>query len=288
MRVYALCNNKGGVTKTTTTVNLGYGLARHGRRVLIVDADAQCNTTYTLLGEIVEEESATLFDVIIGINRDQRNRRSLADIIVPVKQQENLFLAPGSIGLSAADILLSTVNGREKTLKRALEPLRNDFDYVLIDTPPTLGLMPVNAIVAAGSAQGQQNGLVIPICPQIYSVLGISILEDALAEMREQMEIPIPIFGVLCANVQQTNNARERLRQVQDHFGDTVLSPVVPRNEKVEEAADMQIPLYKYAPRSTGAIAYTKLTNAFMYRAGDITRDEMTTWNNEEEAKRAN
>src|SRR5260221_1243230 len=137
MRIFAFCNNKGGVTKTTTTINLGYGLARAGRRVLVVDTDAQCNTTYSLLGSMEQED--TLFDVLI-------NGSKMEDIIAPT-QQENLFLAPSSINLSAADIVMASMPGRERKLARALALVKN-FDYVLVDTPPNLGVLTVNAFIA--------------------------------------------------------------------------------------------------------------------------------------------
>src|SRR5579884_2383959 len=135
VRVITASNNKGGVTKTTTTVNLAYGLAREGRRVLVVDTDAQSNSTYSLLGNLDQEP--TLFDVLI-------NGTKMADAVVAT-QQENLFLVPGSINLSAADLLMASAAGRERKLARALAPIKDEYDYVLIDTPPNLGVLTVNA-----------------------------------------------------------------------------------------------------------------------------------------------
>ena len=129
MRVMTLANNKGGVTKTTTTVNLAYGLARAGRQVLVIDTDAQSNSTYSLLGQLTQDD--TLFDVLF-------NNARLADIIVGTKQ-ERLYIAPSSIDLSAADLLMANATGRERKLKRALAPVAEEFDYILIDTPPNLG-----------------------------------------------------------------------------------------------------------------------------------------------------
>src|SRR4051812_44232661 len=138
VRIFSLCNNKGGITKTTTTVNLAYGLAREGRRVLVVDTDAQSNSTYSLLGDL--EREPTLFDVLI-------NGTKMADAIVPTNQ-ENLFLVPSSINLSAADLLMASAAGRERKLTRALSLVKDEFDYVLIDTPPNLGVLTVNAFMA--------------------------------------------------------------------------------------------------------------------------------------------
>jgi chromosome partitioning protein len=281
MKVYAIANNKGGVSKTTTTINLGYGLALLGYKILILDTDAQCNTTYSLLGEVeyqdeVEELTPSLYDVILGVNGDFKKKRSLREIIVSIPQQTNLFIARGSIALSAADLLLAGTNGREKILKRALDTVQDDFDFVLIDTPPTLGVLPVNAFVAAGSRDDSTNGIIIPIAPQAYSVLGIRTLENALEQMRYDIEIPIPVLGVICANAKNTKNARARLTQVKQYFGSKVFSVCVPVNEKVEEAADEQISLYQYAPSSTGAVAYTKLVNELLLRSGTINLAQAT------------
>lgn len=278
-RVYAFCNNKGGITKTTGCLQIGYELAARGYDVCVLDTDPQCNLTYSLLGDIPEGSDEwsppTLYEVILGINGDIKKRISLDKIIFPIPQQPRLFLAPGSIELSATDMRLSAVNGREKILRKALDAIEASFDYVLIDTPPTLGMLPVMACVAAGSDPDiRRNGIVIPIAPQAYSVLGIRILEDAFLQMREDMDIPLPIFGVLCSHNKRTRNAKIRLDQVIDHFGALVFPYVVPVNEAVEEAADMQQPLREYAPKSTGAIAYRKIANYFLYRSGMISKAE--------------
>lgn len=214
----------------------------------------------------------TLYDVIIGINGDQKKKRHIREVIVPIPQQENLYLAKGSIALSDMDINLSATNGREKILKRALDAIQDEFDIILIDTPPTLGLAPVNAFVAAGSQKNipgsRTNGVVIAISPQVYSVLGIRTLIGAFIQLRSALEIPLPIFGVICADVRRTKNAKKRMEQVRSFFGKAVFQTTIPQNEKVEEAADTQLPLGKYAPNSPGAKAYAALADEFLIRAG--------------------
>src|SRR5438094_33967 len=156
MRIFALANNKVGVTKTTTTVNLAYGLARSGRRVLVIDTDAQSNSTYSLLGELKQDN--TLFDVLL-------NGARLADIIVGTKQT-GMYVAPSSINLSAADLLMASIPGRENKLKRAVAQLpRDGFDYVLIDTPPNLGVLTINAFMAC-------TDVIIPIALTTYALIG--------------------------------------------------------------------------------------------------------------------
>ncbi len=273
--IYGIANNKGGVTKTTCVTQLGYALAKRGKRVLVIDADSQCNASYSLTGSIITSQSEpSLFDVVIGIHSDQNKRRALADIIIPITQQEGLYLAPGSTELVSADVYLASAPGRETILRRAIAPIIGDYDAILIDTPPTLGLIPVMAFVAAGTRDNLTNGLLIPITPQAYSVLGIGRLEQVLGTMRTNLEIPIPIFGVICSRVQRTNNANDRMNDVEEHFGSLVFTTRIPVSEKVEEAADMQMSLLDYRKGSPGAVAFAKLANELGYRAGLFSQAE--------------
>jgi chromosome partitioning protein len=253
MQVFALVNNKGGVTKTTTTINLAYGLARAGRRVLVIDTDAQSNATYTLLGKLPQED--TLFDVLF-------NNARLADIIVGT-QQERLYVAPSSIDISAADLLMANATGRERKLKRAIAPLEGEFDYVLIDTPPNLGVITVNSMIACTS-------VIIPIALTTYALIGISILEQTMQELRENMEVQIPVFGVVANLDDHTRISAEMLAAVRAHFGKLVFETVIPRNIKVEEAHNQVAILFEYAPQSTGARAYEQLVREVLQRAEGI------------------
>ena len=248
-RIFALCNNKGGVTKTTTTVNLGYGLARAGKRVLVIDTDAQSNSTYSLLGTLDQE--VTLFDVLI-------NGARISDAIVP-SSQDGLYLVPSSINLSAADLLMASAAGRELKLTRALKQV-SDFDYVLIDTPPNLGVLTVNAFMAC-------TDVIIPIALTTYALIGISILETTMQELRENLDVPLPIFGVVANLDDHTRLSTDVLSAVREHFGELLFDSVIPRNIKVEEAHNQIACLFDYAPTSTGAVAYTKLVKEVIERA---------------------
>lgn len=250
MHIFTLANNKGGVTKTTTTVNLAYGLARAGRRVLVVDTDAQSNSTYSLIGRL--DSDTTLFDVLL-------NGARMADIITGTKQ-ERLYLAPSSIDLSAADLLLASAPGRELKLKRALAPVAREFDYILIDTPPNLGVLTINAFIAC-------TDVIIPIALTTYALIGISILEKTMQELRDNLDVQLPIFGVVANLDDHTRMSADVLNAVREHFGELVFKTIIPRNIKVEEAHNQITSIFEYAPASTGARAYESLIQEVLKRA---------------------
>ncbi len=250
MRIFTLANNKGGVTKTTTTVNLAYGLARAGRQVLVIDTDAQSNSTYSLLGQLTQDN--TLFDVLF-------NNLRLADIIRGTKQ-EGLYVAPSSIDLSAADLLMANATGRERKLKRAIALIENEFDYILLDTPPNLGIITINAFIAC-------TDVIIPIAFTTYALIGITILERTMQELRDNLEVQLPIFGVVANLDDHTRMSTDVLAAVREHFGSLVFQTVIPRNIRVEEAHNRITNVFDYAPDSTGAKAYTQLVSEVMQRA---------------------
>lgn len=251
--VISLQNVKGGVTKTTSSVNIATGLARTGRRVLLIDVDPQSNSTYTLIGILSDAQEGTLYEVII-------DNKPLASIIKPT-QVANLSIAPGTIELSSADLLLAPRPGREWQLQRALEPLQDEYDYVIIDTPPTLNLLSVNSLAAC------TTGFILPVALDLYAFIGIRLLENTLADLRQNLRVPIPMLGVLAALKDNTIESRERLQAVQDYFKAKVFETVIPRNIVVAEANDPQRDnLYEYAPKSAGAQAYTKLVEEIIAR----------------------
>jgi chromosome partitioning protein len=253
-RIFTLCNVKGGVSKSTSTVNIAYGLAYSGYKVLIVDMDPQCNSTYTITGTLNEDGDGedTLYDVLIP-----KEQRDINEIILPT-QHENLFLAPGSIWLSSADLQIGGLPNREKRLSKALRAV-SGYDFILIDTQPSLGLLTVNAMIAA-------TDLIIPISLTIYGLLGIRLLNVSLNDLRQNMELPMPILGVVACLGDNTRNSKDRLNQVKEYFGDKVFQTVIPRNIKVEESNDQAISLFDYAPGSTGAKAYATLVKEIIER----------------------
>lgn len=248
MHKLVLANNKGGVAKTTTTVNLAYALARSGYKVLVVDVDAQSNTTYTLLGRLVEDN--TLFDVLI-------EGKDIHEIIQHTKTP-NLHIAPSSIDLSAADLLMASTPGRERKLTRALARI-DIYDYVIIDTPPNLGVLTVNALVAA-------SGVIIPVALTTYALIGIGMLEKTIQELRDNLDVSLPVLGVVASMDDHTKNSADVLEAVRNHFGQKVFTTVIPRNIKVEEAHNRITAIFDHAPKSTGAVAYEQLAKEVLAR----------------------
>lgn len=243
-------NVKGGVTKTTTSINVAIGLARKGRKVLFIDMDPQSNATYTLTDRPIEGKDKTLYEVMI-------EEGDLREVIVATKV-ENLSIAPGTIDLSSADMLLASQPGREWILQRALEPVQAEYDYIIIDTPPNLNLLSVNSLSAC-------TGFIIPISLTLYAMLGIKMLEDTIKQLRRNLRIEIPLIGVVAALKENTTESDTRLQDVQDYFKDNVFSTVIPRNIKVDEANDRLV-LYDYAPLSKGALAYQQLVEEIIAR----------------------
>ena len=252
MKTYTLTHIKGGVTKSTTTINVAYALAMLGYRTLVIDADAQSNSTFTLTGRMDEEKSGTLYEVFMN-----ETQTPIQDLIKPTGQA-NLFVVEGSMWLYDAESDLSSRSGREYILKRALRNLK-DFDYVLIDTGPSLGILTLNAWVAS-------DGLIVPISLTIYGMVGIRILEHSLAKHARNIDLDVPILGVVATLDDHTNQSAKMLTRVQEHFKERLFKTVIPRNIKVEEANNQAISLFEYAPTSTGAKAYAQLVKEILGR----------------------
>ena len=188
MNIFCITNNKGGVAKTTSTVDLAYALADKGYKILVVDTDPQCNSTYSLLGNL--DQSKTLFEILIdGIPMEQA--------IVPTKHT-NLFVVPCSINLSAADLMLASAHGRERKLERAIRPVKDFYDFIIIDTPPHLGVLTINALIAC-------TDVLIPFSLTTYSLIGVGILEKTMQELRDNLDVKLPILGVFACLDDHTN-----------------------------------------------------------------------------------
>lgn len=254
MAIYVFTSIKGGVLKTTDTVNLAHGLAQTGRRVLVVDADHQCNTTYALCGEMTEEKEGTFYSVMM-------HRRPVREVVQRTRF-ENLDLVRGSMWLSNANTELAAQFGRENILRDALEGV-TDYHYVLIDTAPNTELITVNAWVAS-------DGLVVTLTPSLFAMIGIRILEIHLEQIRSHTRRPYPIFGVVIGKDEHTRTSGARIAQIREYFGDKVFQTIIPKNVKIEEATDNAVPIFDYAPGSTGAKAFADLVQEFIERSEGV------------------
>lgn len=240
-RVIAVANQKGGVGKTTTAVNLAIGLANAGRRTLLIDMDPQGNATFAVLGP--EEPSVTTYDLLVG-------NYSPEDVIVSSKY-DGLDVLPTDIDLAGAEVeLLPAVGGQTRLRTRLRGPALERYDFVIIDTPPSLGLLTINSLSAAGE-------VLIPVSASVFALKGISQLEKTLGQVQTDLEHPtLHISGVLCTMFDNTNVARDVVQTIRDRFGPVAFQAVIPKNIKIEEAHSRAESVYAYAPESRGAEAY--------------------------------
>ncbi len=249
MNIFCITNNKGGVAKTTSTVNLSYAIADKGYKVLVLDCDPQCNTTYSLLGTL--ENTNSLFDVL-------HSNMPIDQATIPTKHK-NMFVVPCSIDLSAADLMLASTHGRERKLERALEPIKGYYDFIFIDTPPQLGLLTINALVAC-------TDVLIPLSLTTYALIGIGILEKTMQDLRDNLDIKLPVLGVFGCLDDHTVINRNALHSITVLFKDKVFQTVIPRNIALEEAHNQTASIFEYQPKSKGAEAYASLAAEILKR----------------------
>jgi chromosome partitioning protein len=253
-KVVAMCNQKGGVGKTTSTINLGAALAEYGRRVLLVDMDPQ-GALSAGLGVAHYELEKTIHNVLV------ESRVSIDDVLMH-SRFKNLDLVPSNIDLSAAEIQLVNEVGREQTLGRALHPVLDRYDYVLIDCQPSLGLLTVNGLACA-------DGVVIPTECEFFSLRGLALLTDTVDKVRDRLNPKLEISGILITRYDpRTVNAREVMARVVERFGDLVFDTVITRTVRFPETSVAGEPITTWAPKSTGAIGYRALAREFIDRFG--------------------
>jgi chromosome partitioning protein len=250
-RTIACANQKGGVGKTTTVVNLATSLALSGRRVLVVDLDPQGNAT-SGFGVDRASLSDTLYDVILG-------DRDLDSVIVPTGVG-GCDLAPASVSLAGAEVELASAPQRERRLGRTLAPIRDRYDEILIDCPPSLGLLTVNALTTA-------DAVLIPTQCEYYALEGLSQLIATLNLVRDNLNPSLEIEGVILTMFDaRTNLSADVASEVRGHFGDAVFETVVPRSVRLSEAPSFGMPIARYRPDSRGAVAYAELAREVLER----------------------
>jgi len=253
-KVVAMCNQKGGVGKTTSTINLGAALAEYGRRVLLVDMDPQ-GALSAGLGVPHYELEKTIHNVLV------EPRVSIDDVLMPTRVK-HMDLVPSNIDLSAAEIQLVNEVGREQTLGRALHPVLDRYDYVLIDCQPSLGLLTVNGLACS-------DGVVIPTECEFFSLRGLALLTDTVDKVRDRLNPKLEISGILLTRYDpRTVNAREVMARVVERFGDLVFDTVITRTVRFPETSVAGEPITSWAPKSSGAIAYRALAREFIHRFG--------------------
>ena len=243
-QMLACANQKGGVGKTTTVVNLAAYLAEDGRRVLVVDLDPQGNATSGLGAERADPGSS-VYDALLG-------GADLLSLIVPT-DTPGLSLVPSSIALAGAEVELAAVPQRERRLSRVIEAVRADFDVIFIDCPPSLGLLTVNALTAA-------DAVLIPLQCEYYALEGLSQLIATIHLVRDHLNPALAVQGVLLTMFDsRTNLSAEVAAEVRAHLGAAVFDAVVPRSVRLAEAPSHGRPITRYAPDSRGAMAYRAL-----------------------------
>ncbi len=253
-RVISMVNQKGGVGKTTSTVSLGAALAGYGRKVLLVDFDPQ-GALSVALGLSPHDVELTVYDLLA------RPDCHVGDVIVGT-EVEGLDLLPSNIDLSAAEVQLVSEVGREQVLARALAPVLGEYDIILIDCQPSLGLLTLNALAAS-------DEIIIPMQAEYFALRGVALLEDTVTKVVSRINPRVRIMGVLATMYDpRTLHSREVLESVQRHFGDTVFKTVITKTVKFPDSAVAGEPITAYAPSSSGAQAYRQLAREVIQRLG--------------------
>jgi chromosome partitioning protein len=244
-RIVAMCNQKGGVGKTTTTINLGAALAEYGRRVLLVDFDPQ-GALSVGLGVNPHELDRTVYNLLM-------DRGVEAEDILLKTNTAGMDLLPSNIDLSAAEVQLVGEVAREQTLGRSLEEISSDYDYVLIDCQPSLGLLTVNALTAS-------HGVIVPLECEFFALRGVALLMDTISKVTERLNSRLELDGILATMYDsRSTHTREVLARVVEAFGDRVYHTVISRTIRFPETTVVGEPITTYASRSSGAEAYRQL-----------------------------
>jgi chromosome partitioning protein len=249
-KIYTIVNQKGGVGKTTTAINLGAYLGYYGQRVLIIDIDPQSNAT-SCLGIKKNEVNGGTYEVLIGA------QPILTQILHNPRYK--LSLLPSSPALAGAEIELIDFHNREYILKNVLEPIKHRYDYILVDCPPSLGLLTLNGLVAA------INGVLIPVQCEFLALEGLGQLTKTINLVRNALFKDLEIRGVILTMFDgRTNLASDVVREVQNHFGELVFNTIIPRSIRLAEAPSYGMPISAYSPDSSGARSYAALAKELL------------------------
>lgn len=255
-RILAMCNQKGGVGKTTSTINLGACLAELGFRVLLVDLDPQ-GALSAGLGMPYDGLDVTVYNLLVDNKttiHSTLHRTAIA----------GLDLVPANIDLSAAEIQLVNEVGREQTLARALRPIVRDYDFIIVDCQPSLGLLTVNALACA-------HGVIIPMECEYFSLRGLALLTDTVEKVRDRLNFDLDILGILVTMFdRRTSHSREVMSRVVEVFGDTIFDSVITRTVRFPETSVAGEPITSWAPQSQGAEQYRHLAREVVARCSEL------------------
>ena len=249
-KIIAVFNQKGGVGKTTTSVNLSSCLALKGKKILLVDMDPQANAT-SGVGVEKSEIAESLYDILIDNESDPREAICETNV-------ENLYVIPANVDLAGAEIELVNQKGRETCLKAVTDRLKGDFDYIFVDCPPTIGILSLNALAAADS-------VLIPIQCEYYALEGVSELVRTIDMVKETLNPDLHIQGIVLSMFDgRTNLSIQVVEEVKKYFKDKVYTSIIPRNVRLAEAPSYGLPIALYDPRSRGTEAYMDLADEFL------------------------
>lgn len=248
-KAIAIFNQKGGVGKTTTNINLSAYLGKMGHRILVVDIDPQGNTT-SGFGQASRYLEKTIYDALIG--------SSPAKACIMRSKFRNVDLMPADMQLAGAEIELTGMRSREFKLKMVIDQVKDGYDYLFIDCPPSLGLLTLNALTAA-------DGVLIPIQCEYYALEGVSQLMNTIGLIRERLNPTLAVEGVVLSMFdKRTNLSQQVVEEVRTYFKDRVYETIIPRNVRLAEAPSYGLPITEYDPRSKGAEAYRALAEEFL------------------------
>ena len=247
-KIISVANQKGGVGKTTTTINLSTFLAKKGRKVLLIDADPQGNATSGLGAE--KEVEYSTYDVLVG--------EIPIEEVIEKTIIKNLLICPSNINLAGAEVELVSMMSREQRLKEKVDEVKDKFDYILIDCPPSLGLITLNAFTASDS-------VLIPVQCEYYALEGLGQLLNTVNLVKKHLNKSLQIEGALLTMYDiRTNLSNQVVKEVKKYFEDKVYKTVIPRNVRLSEAPSYGMPITEYDPRSKGAKSYEKFTKEFL------------------------
>jgi chromosome partitioning protein len=255
-RRFALANQKGGVGKTTTAISLGAFLAAKGERVLLVDVDPQANATSGVGFDKWQLEQST-YDVLIGGS-------AAAAAVLPTSRR-GLWILPASPHLAAAEVELTNADNRERVLRDALEPVSGSYDFILMDCPPSLGLLTINALSAA-------TDVIVPVQCEYLALEGLSLLLDTVERVRDNLNPNLRVFGIVMTMFDpRTNLSEQVVDEVRQHYPEALFRTVIPRNVRLSEAPSYGVSILDYDSASRGALSYGALADEALERSAALT-----------------